>query len=409
MLLKLRGVCLVVTAFSFWLLSPATAQVQRGQIRLEIRDSSGAFIAASGEVLSQSNEFRREFRVPSQGQLLLQDLPFGVYWLTVNAEGFSDWSGLVDIHSVVPANVAVTLGVAVINTQVRVTDQMTLVDPGAVSSVYSAGQATIRDSLTGQPGRELMELTASQPGWIFEANGVLHPRGSEYDVQFVIDGQPLTQNRSPAFAPDMDAEDFESIRVLTAGFPAEYGRKLGGVVELTSNRSLPTGWHGEIAMLGGSFDHLAGSVALALTTTRDRVAIRGSGLHSDRYLDPPVPENYTNSGDSSSVFADYEHDFNSNDRLRISFLHDTLGYAVPNDLIQQNQPIGPQQQHAGSTENGGQAYFQHSLSPELFLGLSGGVRASSFWLRSNLFSNPVIVDQNRGYTEGYVRGDVAGH
>jgi len=169
----------------------------------------------------------------------------------------------------------------------------------------------------------------------------------------------------------MDAEDFEAMRVLTAGFPAEYGRKLGGVVELTSNRSLPTGWHGEIAMLGGSFDHLAGSAALAYTATRDRVAIRGSGLHSDRYLDPPVPENYTNSGNSSGVFADYEHDFNSNGRLRISFLHDTLGYAVPNDLIQQNQPIGPQRQDAGSAENGGQAYFQHSVSPELFLSLSG--------------------------------------
>jgi len=399
----------VSIAFALCNLSPATAQAQRGQVRLETTDSSGASIAASGEILSQSNQFRREFRVPSQGNLLLQDLPFGVYRLTVKSPGFNDWSSFIDVHSVVPAKVIATLGVATVSTQVRVTDQRTLVDPDSVSSVYCLGQESIRDYLTGQPGRDLMELTASQPGWIFEANGVLHPRGSEYDVQFVIVGQPLTQNRSPSFAPDMDAEDFESMRVLTAGFPAEYGRKLGGVVELTSDRSLPTGWHGEMAMLGGSFDHLAGTAALAFTTMRDRVAIRGSGLHSDRYLDPPVPENYTNSGDSSGVSVDYEHDFNSNDRLRISFLHDTLGYAVPNDLVQQNQPIGPQRQNAGSTENGGQAYFQHSMSPEMFLSVSGGVRASSFWLRSNVLSNPVIVDQNRGYTEGYVRGDLAGH
>lgn len=82
---------------------------------------------------------------------------------------------------------------------------------------------------------------------------------------------------------------------------------------------------------------------------------------------------------------------------------------MPNDLIQQNQPIDAQRQDAGSTENGGQVYFQHSISPELFLSISGEVRASTFWLRSNLFSNPVIVEQNRGFTEGYVRGDMAGH
>ena len=37
-----------------------------------------------------------------------------------------------------------------------------------------------------------------EPGWLYEANSVLHPRGSEYDVQFVVNGLPLTENRSPA-------------------------------------------------------------------------------------------------------------------------------------------------------------------------------------------------------------------
>jgi TonB-dependent Receptor Plug Domain len=407
MLLKLPGFRLVAIAIWLWPVSPALAQVQRGQIRIEVRDSTGATVAASGEILSQGNEFHRDFRVPSQGNVLLQDLPFGVYRLTLNAPGFTEWDSLVEVHSVVPRKLTAMLGVAPVTTQVRVSDQMTLVDPSAVSSDYSVGRVAIRDSVSAQPGRELAELTASQPGWIFESNGVLHPRGSEYDVQFVIDGQPLTQNRSPAFAPDMDAEDYESMRVLTAGFPAEYGRKLGGVVELSSDRSMPTGWHGEIAMLGGSFANLAGTAAVAFATTRNRFAVRGSGLHSDRYLDPPVPENYTNSGNSSGIFADYEHDFNSNDRLRISFLHDTLGYVVPNDLVQQNQAIGPQRQNAGSTENGGQVYFQHSISPELFLSFSGGVRASSFLLRCNRTNSAPNRAQNwaqRGHQGGDRRG-----
>jgi len=376
---------------------------------LEVHDAGGAGVAAHGEIVSQGNNFQKAFQVASDGHYLIQDLPFGVYRLSLNAEGFATWTEVVEVNSEVPLKLEVPLGVAPVTTKVQVSDEVTLVDPTATGTMYSIGQQSIREGLSSQPGRDLQELTASQPGWIFEANGVLHPRGSEYDVQFVVDGQPFTQNRSPAFAPDMDSDEVDSMRVLTASYPAEYGRKLGGVVEVTTDKSVPAGWHGELDAAGGSFDHLSGSAGLSFSTSANRFSVHASGLHSDRYLDPPVVENYTNQGNSGGILATYEHDFANNDRLRFTFLHDTLNYIVPNDLVQQNQLLGPQRQDASSTENAGQAYFQHSISPTLFLSFSGGVRDSSFLLRSNLLSTPVIVEQNRGYTEGYVRGDLAGH
>jgi hypothetical protein len=388
---------------------PLLAQQQRGQLRLEVRDPAGGGVAARGEILSQGNDFQRPFQVASDGNYLVQDLPFGVYRLTLQAQGFAAWSQVVEVHSTVPVKVSVSLGVAPVTTKVQVTDEKTLVDPTATGSLFSIGRESIQETLSSQPGRDLLDLTASQPGWLFEANGVLHPRGSEYDVQFVVDGQPLTQNRSPAFAPDMDAEEVESMRVLTANFPAEYGRKLGGVVEVTTAKSVPLGWHGELDGAGGSFDHLSVTGGISFSTAKDRFSARASGLHSARYLDPPVFENYSNQGNSRGILAQYEHEFGANDRLRVTFLHDTLGYIVPNDLVQQNQLLGPQRQDASSTENGGGVYFQHSISPTLFLTVAGGVRESSFALRSNLLSTPVIVEQNRGYTEGYLRADIAGH
>ena len=58
---------------------------------------------------------------------------------------------------------------------------------------------------TALPGRALADLVNTQPGWLLEANGILHPRGSEYQTQYVVDGLPLTDNRSPAFAPELGA------------------------------------------------------------------------------------------------------------------------------------------------------------------------------------------------------------
>ena len=388
---------------------PAVAQRERGEVRVEVRDQVGMGVAASGEILSQGNEFRRSFQIGNDGNYVLQDLPYGVYRLSLQAQGFAVWNDVVEVHSVVPIRVGVSLSVASITTKVQVTEEKTLVDPTSTGSLFMIGRQSIQENLSAQPGRDLLDLTASQPGWLFEANGVLHPRGSEYDVQFVVDGQPLTQNRSPALAPDMDSDEVESMRVLTANFPAEFGRKLGGIVEVTTDKSIPLGWHGELDASGGSFGSISGTAAVSFVAAKNRFSARASGLHSDRYLDPPVVENYTNQGNSGGIVGEYEHEFESDDRLRVTFLHDTLGYIVPNDLVQQNQLIGPQRQDASSVENGGQVYFQHSISPTLFLTVSGALRESSFVLRSNILSTPIIVEQNRGYTEGYVRSDIAGH
>ena len=72
------------------------------------------------------------------------------------------------------------------------------------------------------------------------------PRGSEYQTQFVVDGIPLTDNRSPSFGPEIGANDVDSMTIYTAGFPAEYGRKMGGVVEVNTLRDPQAGFHGQL-------------------------------------------------------------------------------------------------------------------------------------------------------------------
>src|SRR6202035_1730484 len=176
------------------------AQRVRGELRIEVHDSAGAAVAADAELLSEANQLHRTFKIAQDGRYTAQDLPFGIYRLKINAEGFAPWSNLVDIRSEVPVRIPVTLGVAPVATQIQVTDSATLVDPSRTGTIYSVGRQTIDQQMSAQPGRNLSDLVNQQPGWLYEANGVLHPRGSEYDVQYIFDGLPLTQNRSPAFA-----------------------------------------------------------------------------------------------------------------------------------------------------------------------------------------------------------------
>jgi hypothetical protein len=363
-------------------------------------------VPSPGELVSEANGFRRTFVAGSEGRYVAQDLPFGVYRLSLQAEGFAPWSDLVEIRSEVPVRVAVTLGVAPLTTRVEVNDSATLVDPYSTGSLYSIGRQTIEEHDAAQPGRELLDLVSEQPGWVYEANGVLHPRGSEYDVQFVVDGLPLTQNRSPAFAPSIDAGDVESLRVLTASFPAEYGRKLGGIVEVTTKKDVQAGWHARFDAGGGSFSTLNGTAGLSYAREAERFSVGGEGFRTDRYLDPPVLGNYTNRGNAAGISVSYERDFSTSDRLRVSVVHNVVRFLVPNELVQQR---ARQRQDIQNRETSGQIYFQHTISPELFLSFSGSVRDSSATLASNPQATPVIVSQDRGYREGYLRADLAGH
>jgi outer membrane cobalamin receptor len=382
------------------------AQRERGELRIEVRDPQGAGLTASGELLSEGNQFRRGFQVAADGRYAAQDLPFGVYRLTLNAEGFALWSKLVEVRSEVPVPVSVTLGVAPVTTQVQVNDGATLLDPSRTGVLYSVGRQAIAEEIPPQPGRGLLNLVAEQPGWLFEANGVLHPRGSEYDVQFVVDGVPVTQNRSPAFAPGFDADDVESMRILTANYPAEYGRKLGGVVEITTDKDAPAGVHGQLELNGGSFSTTAAAAAISYGSTKHRISLSAEGFHSERYLDPPVLANYTNRGTNYGVTAAYERDFSSGDRMRVSVSQNEVRFLVPNELLQQQ---AGQRQDISNRETSGQVHFQHTISPELLLSISASLRDVAAALSSNPQATPVMAFQNRGYREGYARADLAGH
>src|SRR2546430_1812504 len=325
----------------------ARAQRVRGELRLEVHDPHGAAVSPAGELVSEANGVRRAFVAGLEGRYVAQDLPFGVYRLSLLAEGFAPWSDLVEIRSEVPVRVTVTLGVAPVTTQVQVNDSATLVDPYATGSLYSIGRQAIEEHNAAQPGRDLCDLVDSLPGLLYEANGVLHPRGPEYDVQYVVDGLPITENRSPAFAPSLDADGVDSMRIRTANYPAEYGRKLGGIVEVVTEKNVPFGLHGQFDASGGSFGTVNGSTGVSYARLKDRFSISGDGFHTDRFLDPPVLANYTNHANAGGFFASYEHDFSDRDRLRVTVTRNAVRFLAPNYLVQQK--VG-QRQDVSNTE-----------------------------------------------------------
>ena len=181
----------------------------------------------------------------------------------------------------------------------------------------------------------MVDLLNNQPGWLLEANGVLHPRGSEYQVQYVIDGIPIFDNRSPAYAQSLGVEEFESINVRTGNYPAEYGRKLGGVIEVSTDHDRLPGFRGKTVLQGGSFGTVSGYSSLQYSTNRATFGVSGEGMLTDRYLDSPVEQNYTNHGSGGGFSVRTDFDWSDAARTRFYAHRRRTGFLVPNELLQQ--------------------------------------------------------------------------
>ncbi len=385
---------------------PLFAQSKTGELRLRVTDPAGLGVKSSVELVSESNQFHHTFYTDDAGFLDAQRLPFGIYRLGVSREGFAAVSQSIDIHSALPQEVSVKLSVAAVHTSVTVSDKDTLVDPERVGTVNEIGSQAIQDRPTSLPGRSLQDLVNAQPGWLYEGNAVLHPRGSEYQTQFVVNGVPLTDNRSPGLGPELEADNVESMNVYTAGIPAEYGRKMGGIVEVNTARDNREGLHGQVVLSGGSFETVGGYTLLQYLAGKNMFGISADGALTSRYLNPPVPQNYTNTATLGDFSGICEREFSTRDRLNLMFRHELARYQVPNEQVQQ---AAAQQQDGSIFENMGIVSYQHTFSSEVVGDLHGMVRDNSTALNSNLLSTPIIAFQRNSFTEGYFNGSISIH
>jgi hypothetical protein len=369
------------------------SQSNAGELRLVVTDQAGLPIECAVTLTGDASEISQTLTTSAAGTLVARYLPAGSYRLEVSRKGFTSYVGTVEIGVALPTHVRVTLGLSPLTSQVMVSPEGTVIDPHQISSVSRVGLEAIQRQPTSAPGRSTGDLVNAEPGWLLEANGILHPRGSEYQVQFVVEGLPMTDNRSPAFAPLIEADAAQSLTIYTAGFPAEYGRKLGGVIEVVTSDASRRGLHGSAAVSGGSNATVAASGSVQYGWDRTTLSVSGDGSTTDRYLDPPVEENYTNSATTGGAGVRVAHDLGDRDRIGAIARYGSARFDVPNERVQQN--VG-QRQRRSTDEAGVDLSYQHIFSDRVLGEAHAFVRSLSADLTSNLRATPMVVSQDRG-------------
>lgn len=381
----------------------ASGQANQGELQLKVTDPAGLAVKAVVRIESKGNEYSNTLATDAQGRLVARHLPYGLYRMEIREPGFAGVAQPFDIRSSIPVRLTIQLKLSSVEQSVTVSGSDTLLDPDQAGSVDQVGGELIQARLTSLPGRSLQDLINSQPGWLYEGNAVLHPRGSEYQTQFVVDGVPLTDNRSPSFGPEIEADDVQSMSIYTAGIPAEYGRKMGGVVEINTLKDAQPGFHGQVGLSGGSFDTAGAFAQGQFGWGKNTLGGSGNGARTGHYLNPVVPQNYSNTGTLGDFSLHYRRDLTPNDNLGLSMRHETARYDIPNEMVQQ---ANGQRQTSDNIETVGMVSYQHSFSANATGDLHGMVRDNASDFNSNEESTPIEVFQHNSFREGYFKGSV---
>ena len=187
--------------------------------------------------------------------------------------------------------------------------------------------------------------------------------------------------------------EFESVNVMTAGMPAEFGRRMGGVIALDTRRVGAVGNSTEFNTQLGSFGNKSGSVRHQFRTERTSISGGIHGGATERYLDPPSLQNFTNKATAGGSNVRVDRDLTDNDRMSFYIRSNEARFLVPNDLTQQ---MAGQRQDRFSGETAAQVHYYRVFNPRTLGSFRFMYRDLSARLWSNRESTPVRVEQDRG-------------
>ncbi|MDQ2975371.1 MAG: TonB-dependent receptor [Acidobacteriota bacterium] len=386
-----RLVVLLAIAFS---VQPIFAQSRIGTVQGTVKDPTGALVRNAKVTVTQPlTGYNQAVQTDEQGSFKLVNVPFNTYKVQAEAVGFQTTEHSVDLESTIPLNLDLSLALSGATANVTVTaDNAAVLEQDRTSSDTDLNQSILERPMGASPSRAIESMVASAPGFVTDDNGRMHPRGSESQVQYVVDGVPVTDNMSAIFSTSLDARTLRTVEVLTGGIPAEFGDKLAGVINVNTRSGLEGPTQGGLSLSGGSFSTGEIAADFATHTKKFGFLTNLSTTTSQRYLDPPTIDNFHNFGRTGKGFFRLDYQFGQNDSIRSVITFGGSNFQVPNRVEQELAGQDLRQRLRDNSEN---VTYQHIFSPNSVAQFSFFNRSSHARLTSNPTATPVVALQDR--------------
>ena len=233
----------------FSILAPVAAQVvphPNTTLTVIVSDPKNLVVGAVNCSLIQNGKTVAQRLTDENGTVRFENLPFGVYDLNLEKDGFQKTEKR-SINLVgEPLEIAFVLKVSDVSAQVTITNITD--DVNSISSGASIPTGSLsKESIERLPlaNRRVDDAIPLVPGVIRSSTGEISINGAtEQQSAFRVNGVNISDPASGNFRLDLPIDAVESVQVFRHPYSAEFGQFAGGVTEIQTKRGGEK-WHVE--------------------------------------------------------------------------------------------------------------------------------------------------------------------
>ena len=342
-----QGVSSILPIIILLFASPLLAQLSTGTINGSFhawRASEVATIKVHLQEVSTSTILQEA--VPAQsGTFTFRNVPFATYNVDVVENNVVLMSQRVTVRSAVPISVTFDTLREYAMGEITVEGQngISAVTPRTTThSLYTA--ATIQELPAATNNKAMESILLNTPGVVPDEDGRLHMRGEDAQLQYVVDGIPITGNLTRVYSSLFNASLIKSVDIQTGGLDAEYGVATSGIVAVTTKSGFDRPLFAHASGLAGSFESKEGVFEVGGNMNGNTALyLAGSSTSSNRYLDPITSGDPNHDdGTAQSFFGKFNTLFSEKVDLTLLGMYDQTKFSVPNQF--QRTPAQDQRQ-----------------------------------------------------------------
>jgi hypothetical protein len=353
----LLAACLFIPLCVF--ASPAFAQSAGNSTSVTgtVLDPTGAVMPnVTVEIHNPISGFKRTATTDESGRFTISNVPFNPYHIVARSEGFAVYSQDVDVRSVVPVNLDISLKLASSETVTVESEGVDLLEKDP--TFHTDVDKDLFDKLPLESASSSVSslVTLASPGISADSNGLFHGMGDHAENSFSVDGQPITDQQSKVFSNQIPLDSIQSLEVIAGAPPAEYGEKTSVIINVTTRSgqgmSPPKG---NVTASYGSFGTTTAGFNLGYGGKNWGNFISLDGLNTGRFLDPPEFTVNHAKGNEENAFDRVDFQFSPEDSLHLNLGFTRSWFQNPNSFDNvlhfgetdpSGNPLGPTDQRA---------------------------------------------------------------
>ena len=353
----------------------------------------------SGVLVQLRNDitgFKQDVVTSADGTFTFSNIPYNPYELHADVQGFAAAHRAVDVHSPVPVDATLQLNVAGVSESISVTAEppAAQLETDNSQSHIDIDKSYIAKAPAAVASRAMEQIVTSTPGFAKDENGRFHFQGAHSQSEYVIDGQTISDQTGVTFSNSIDPGIAQGIEIIYGNVPAEFGEKVGAVINLTTKSGLGNGSAKGDAYVGASkFATLEGGASLGGGSQTFGYFASVNASKSDRFLDPVNFDNLHNHGTTARGFLRLDaQSSDAKSSFRLTTLLGGTQRDVPNTFTQQD---AGQNERVHSNDENFNLGWQSIASQTSVLEIIGFARFSKFRLESSPNDTPVTATSNR--------------